>query len=313
MLTRRKALGLIGASALAGPVAAQARLDYALVPQPVAPDVWMIEGATDHFSRDNGGAIVNVVLMKGQTGLIVIDTGPSRRYGEALARVARSLDLRGVSAVVNTHHHPDHFFGNQALTDAPILALGETRAAAAAEGDAFSDNMYRLLGDWMRGTEVVPPTRVLDAGIQTIDGRRVDVLPLGGHTVADLALVDLETGLLIAGDLVFHNRAPTTPNADVPRWLASLEALDAVSSTAVLPGHGRVDRAGVAIAQTRDYLSWLDGTLRMAARDGLDMVEIMQKPLPGTYATMGAQPQEFERSVAHLFPAIERDELPRGN
>ena len=313
MLTRRRALGLAAGAVLAPRAMAQARHVYDLRPQQVGDGVWMIEGVPEYFTQANGGAIVNVTLLRGETGVIVVDSGPSLRYGEALARVVRQIDLRGVSAVVNTHHHPDHFFGNQVFADKPIWSLGETLSAAEIEGPAFSDNMYRLLGDWMRGTEVIAPNRVLEGGPVKIDGRQLTALPLGGHTVADLALLDTATGSLITGDLAFLDRAPTTPSADLARWQAALDALDRVGAAQVIPGHGPLDRAGRAIAQTRDYLVWLDTTLQQAARDGRDMVEIMTDPLPDEYARMGAQPQEFERSVAHLFPGIERQELPRGN
>lgn len=313
MLTRRTILGALAALPLAPRAFAQARLSYDLVAKPLADGIWMVEGATDHFSMQNGGAIVNITLIKGDSGLILIDTGSSRRYGEALVTLARSLDIRGISTVVNTHHHPDHFFGNQIFAGTPILALGETRQAALAEGEGFADNMYRILGDWMRGTEVVPPTDVIAGGDIRLDGRDFLALPLGGHTAADLALLDRRTGTLIAGDLVFHNRAPTTPSADLPRWIASLDALDAQKPALLLPGHGPADPTGAAITQTRDYLRWLDTALRDGAQSGLDMVELMDTPLPERFATMGAQPQEYQRSVTHLFPGVELEELPRGN
>lgn len=273
----------------------------------------MIEGATEYFTKENGGAIVNLVLLQGKTGLIAVDTGPSLRYGTELARVAQQIDLRGVSAVVNTHHHPDHFFGNQVFADKPIFALGETQVAARRDGDAFSDAMYRLLGDWMRGTEVVPPSRVLEGGSVQIDGRAFQSMPMSGHTVADLALLDQSSGTLIAGDLAFLDRAPTTPSADLTKWKAALDALWALSSGQVIPGHGPLDASGASILQTRAYLDWLETTLRQAAREGLDMVEVMALPLPSEFAGMGAGQAEFQRSVAHLFPEIELQELPRAN
>lgn len=313
MPSRRQTLALMGAAAFVRPAQAARALTYDLSPVAVGNGVWMIEGAREYFSMENGGAIVNIALLQGQSGIIVVDTGSSLRYGEALRTLAEGLDFRGVSAVVNTHHHPDHFFGNQVFAQAPIYALGETIAAMQTDADAFSDNMYRLLGDWMRGTEPAIPRNVLMAGPVEIDGRRFTALPLAGHTVSDLALLDEETGTLIAGDLVFYERAPTTPHADLDLWRASLDTLAGLEPAAVLPGHGPLDRGGAAIAQTRDYLVWLEDSLRAAAAQGLDMVEIMQTPLPPEYAAMGAQPQEFERSVAHLFPEIERQVLPRAN
>ncbi|WP_425093009.1 quinoprotein relay system zinc metallohydrolase 1 [Tropicimonas sp. S265A] len=313
MPSRRQALALLSAAALVRPAQAARPLTYDLTPVAVGDGVWMIEGVRDYFSMENGGAIVNIALVQGDTGIIVVDTGSSLRYGEALKAVVEGLDFRGVSAVVNTHHHPDHFFGNQVFADVPLYALGETISAMQADADAFADNMYRLLGDWMRGTEPVIPRNVLMGGGVVLDGRSFTTLPLAGHTTADLALLDSQTGTLITGDLVFHDRAPTTPHADLAVWQEALGTLEQAQAASILPGHGPLDRTGAALAQTRAYLLWLDDTLRTAAATGLDMVEIMQAPLPAEYAAMGAQPQEFERSVAHLFPGIEREVLPRAN
>jgi quinoprotein relay system zinc metallohydrolase 1 len=313
LFSRRASLGLLASAALIRPARATARLAYDLRPQPVAKGVWMIEGSTDYFSMENGGAIVNIALLQGKTGLIVVDTGSSLRYGEALKGLADGLDLRGVSHVINTHHHPDHFFGNQVFADRPIHALGETILQADADADAFADSMYRILGDWMRGTDPVPPRNVISGGEVTIDGRAFLALPLSGHTAGDLALLDRETGILITGDLVFHDRAATTPSADLPVWHAALDTLEGTGAAAVLPGHGPLDRGNTAIPQTRAYLRWLESTLRNSAAEGLDMIEVMDIPLPPDFAKLGAEPQEFHRSVAHLYPAIEREVMPRAN
>lgn len=301
------------ATPLAGRSFAQSRLSYDLRPDLVTSGIWMIEGSTDYFSMQNGGAIVNCALLQGKSGLILVDSGPCRRYGEALNGIVLDLDLRGVSAVVNTHHHPDHYFGNQVFSDKPIYALGETVELEISEGDDLANNMYRLLGDWMRGTEPLPAKQALAPGEIIIDGRPFVALPLSGHTAADLALLDLETGTLITGDLAFLDRAPTTPHADLADWQKSLAELEALNAAVVLPGHGTIDRDKASLAQTGAYLTWLDQTLSDGANTGLDMVELMDTPLPPEFAAMGAQPEEFHRSVAHLFSDIERRELPRAN
>lgn len=320
--TRRHALGLMGTVGLAAAagipiprtaVAAAPRRVYDLVPVKVADGVWMIEGATDYFSDANGGAIVNCALIETATGLVIIDTGPSLRYGEALRDIAGQISPLGIAALFNTHHHPDHFFGNQVFSDKPIHALAGTKKLAEEEGDAFSDNMYRLLGDWMRGTEVIPPNQTLNISSISIGGRDFTLYPLEGHTGADLAILDRKTGILIAGDLAFLDRAPTTPHADVAKWRAALDDLAAIGAGAIIPGHGPLDTSGASLTQTRAYLDWLDATLRQAAAEGLSMVEIMAGEVPADYAAMGAMPDEFYRSVSHLYPDIERQILPLSN
>ncbi len=308
-VSRRSALGLIGAAALPRTVFAAPKT-YSLAPRQVARGLWMIEGTTEYFSDENGGAIVNCALLDTPDGLIIIDTGPSLRYGAELVRLARGLNPRGAAALVNTHHHPDHFFGNQAFEGVPIYALGETKVQAETHGDAFADNMYLILGDWMRGTEPRPPTNVILGDTLEIGGRVLEALPLSGHTEADLALLDRETGTLIAGDLAFLNRAPTTPSADLGLWRDSLDLLEGVEASGIIPGHGPLDQTGASLRQTRAYINWLDKTLRDAAARGFDMVEIMHFDMPPEFAAMGAMPAEFHRSVAHLYGDIERQVMP---
>ena len=309
--TRRGALGLIAAAATQ-PAWASPK-SYDLSPIQIANGLWMIEGSTEYFSDQNGGAIVNCALLETGDGLLIVDSGPSLRYGQELAKLARSLHPKGAAALVNTHHHPDHFFGNQAFDGVPIHALGETRAQAETHGDAFADNMYLILGDWMRGTEPRPPTEVIQGDTLSIGGRTLEVLPLAGHTEADLALFDSQTGTLIAGDLAFLNRAPTTPSADLTLWRQSLDLLEGVGAAGVIPGHGPLDRTGASLRQTRDYLNWLDRTLRDAAANGYSMVEIMGFELPEKFAGMGAMPEEFHRTVTHLYPGVERSVMPLAN
>jgi quinoprotein relay system zinc metallohydrolase 1 len=314
-LTRRAALGAAAgalAGALSAPRAFAAPRDpYALRPERVADGLWMIEGARETFSPANGGAICNVAILETDAGALVVETGVSRRHGEALRGLANALSPRGVAMAVVTHHHPDHAFGGQAFADAPVGALGDSIAAFDEQAGSYAEALYRMVGDAMRGTEPMPPTRALTGGALTVGGRELALLPLGGHTGADLALLDRRTGTLLAGDLAFLDRGPATPDADLGRWRASLSDLDALGAGGILPGHGPFDRTGESLRQTRAYLDWLEATLTAAAEAGLSMAEAAALPLPTAFAAQGAQPQEFVRSVSHLYPALERAALPK--
>ncbi|KAK0349686.1 hypothetical protein LTR94_032089, partial [Friedmanniomyces endolithicus] len=157
--------------------------------------------------------------------------------------------------------------------------------------------MYRLLGDWMRGTDLVLPSKVIGQGDEDFGGRTLRLLALSGHSGADLALLDSQTGLLLGGDLIFHDRAPSTPTADLAKWRGSLDQLKALPHKGVLPGHGPFDAGGMAaIDQTRDWIGWLEATLTQAVRDGLDMVEAGELPIPDRFATMAAARYELQRS-----------------
>ncbi|WEN42943.1 Hydroxyacylglutathione hydrolase [Thauera sp. GDN1] len=282
------------------------RFDYRLEPREIAPGAYVIVGLTEDFSFTNGGNIANAGFLVGTEGVIVIDTGSSKRYGEQMLAAIRRVTPLPVVLTLNTHHHPDHFLGNQAFPPATLAALPETIAAIRSEGEAFNANMYRLNGDWMLDTEVVVPARAVEPGRQRIGGRDVELLALGGHTVADLALVDHDTGTVFAADLVFNGRAPTTPHADIARWLAALDALERLPAQRWVPGHGEVVTDTAPLRQTRDYLAWLQRTIRQSAEDGLDMSEVFATPIPARFAALALVENEFRRSVAHLFPAAEQ-------
>lgn len=288
--------------------------DYGLVARKVAQDVYVFVGRTEDFTMSNGGNIVNSGFIVAPDGVIVIDTGSSLRYGQQMRRaIAATAGRKPVVLTINTHHHPDHFLGNQAFVDGPIAALPETRLGIASEGNVFAENLFRLTGDWMKGTEVAAPTQTLTPGVAEVAGRRLRLIGLGGHAGADLAIYDEVSGVLFAGDLVFNGRAPTTPHAEIATWLTALEKLEAVSGepgfTAMVPGHGDIARDAAPIRQTRAWLSWLQGSMREAARAGLDMNEVLARPLPREFADLPVAASEYRRSVGHLFPAAEQEAL----
>jgi len=311
---RTLALGLgCGCAACGFGGAARARLlDYELAASEIATNSWAVLGATEWFDETNGGNIVNAAFIEVPDGVVVIDTGPSRRYGEAFrALIERTVPGKPILRVYNTHHHPDHFLGNQAFDPATIASSPGVIANIVAEGDAFADNMYRLLGDWMRGTAPVAPTLALESAAEEVGGRGFTLHHLAGHTSADLVVRDEETGVLYAGDLAFLYRAPTTPHADIPVWRDALASLAALDRSTILPGHGPDDRSGESLEQTGDWLDWLDGTLRDAVDEGLTMNEAMLQPIPDRFAALGVARTEFERSVVHLYPALEDALFPR--
>lgn len=308
MMTRRAVIGGALAAGLVTPARAQPR-SYGLTPHQVAPGIWMIEGRREVFSRQNGGNIVNVALLETAAGAVVVDSGATAAMGAEL-RAFADQRLGGVLATINTHQHPDHWFGNAALADRPLLALPQTAALCAQFAPDYAAGLYAILGAWMTGTEARPPQGELAAGPLDLGGRKLRLIAASGHSAADLAVLDLATGTLIAGDLVFLDRAPSLPDADFAAWLAALDQLQGLGAAAVVPGHGPVHRQGQGIAQTRAYLTATRDRLDLAADMGLTPIETMSAgPVP-EFAGLGANPQEYLRSVARRFADHERRALP---
>jgi quinoprotein relay system zinc metallohydrolase 1 len=216
-----------------------------------------------------------------------------------------------VVAVIHLNLHPDYFLGNQAFADVPRRATAATRAGMALEAKGYEDNLYRLCGDWMAGTEALLPDETLMPGTFRIGEREIELREYRGHTQSDLVLIDRTSGTMFAGGLVFVQRIPTTPHAQIGAWQQSLQSLSAQPARTLVPSHGPVRRDMAGIAQTQRYLQWLDQTFRASAEQGLDMNEVLRIDLPAEFSGWAAAGPEYIRNVAHLYPRYEQAVLGR--
>ncbi len=283
---------------------------YELKPQKIAEDTYVFMGAMENFSFDNHGAISNTAFIVTDDGVVVIDTGPSRLYGQAMRAAIGTVTDKPVAQVYITHAHPDHFLGNNAFDGVPIGALQGTVDAVRQIGGDLATNLYNLVGGAMRGTSAVVPTQVVKDGDSATFGKhKLQLIGAAGHTAADLMVFDTTTGVLFAGDIAFHDRAPTTPNADIDLWQKTLSATEKRGFKILVPGHGPVSDSAVPLEQTSDYLSWLITHFQDAAGKGESQAEVMFDPLPPRWAELAVEPGEYRRSVSHLYPAIEKHSL----
>lgn len=293
------------------------RLDYDLQPRQIAEGTWVIEGAVGDFSRTNGCNIINTAFVVTGAGVVVINTGPSRLYGEQQRRAIQRLTREPILRVLELNLHPDYFFGNQAWSDRPTQALQGSVAGMQAEGAAYAENLYRLCGDWMRDTESAPAREAIDPKALPmtlqLGHHRLELRRLHGHTGDDLVVLDHRTGVLFAGGLVFAERVPTTPHADFAAWQSSLDVLESWYASGafkqVVPSHGPVHAGLAGVQQTRDWLRWVTNLMQTSAERGLDLVEVLDTPVPERFARWAAQPAELHRSLTQWYPSFEQRAL----
>lgn len=289
-----------------------ARLDYKLAARALADNVYVVEGANADFTPANGCNIINTGFIVTGVGVLVINTGPSKLYGEQLRALIARTTREPIAQVLHLNLHPDYFLGNQAFADVPRRATAVTRAGMQRDVKSYEDNLYRLCGEWMKGTQALLPQQDIAPGPLRIGTREFELRELAGHTASDLVLIDKTSGVVFAGGLIFHQRLPTTPHAEPKRWLASLDALaPLVVERTVVPSHGPVHRGDTGLTPTRDYLRWLDQSFARWAKEGADVNDVLRAPMPAAFRVWAAYPAEYVRNVAHLWPRYEKEALGR--
>ena len=88
------------------PAASLATLNYGLKARALADGVYVVEGAVDDFSPTNGCNIINTGFISTGAGVLVINTGPSKRYGEQLRALIARTTAEPVVQVIHLNLHP---------------------------------------------------------------------------------------------------------------------------------------------------------------------------------------------------------------
>ncbi|HEX9179155.1 MAG TPA: MBL fold metallo-hydrolase, partial [Burkholderiales bacterium] len=215
------------------------------VPAPVevAPGVYMMQGARGEPDPANLGRIGNAGFIVGDSGVIAIDTGTSRRQGVALLEAIGRVTNQPVRLALITHARQEFVFGAAAYRERGIPVQMHRKAALlmAARCENCLKILRRTLGEEeMRGTAVFKPDRDFEEGmVLDVIGRPVRVL-YHGHSSGpgDIAVLDEKTGTLFAGGLLDNQRIPDIQDCDLEGWRNALAALRQAGARTAVPGHG---------------------------------------------------------------------------
>lgn len=200
-----------------------------LAPAQIATGVYAFIGANAEMTVENRGFVGNSGFLVGPTGVIVIDTGASRRHAQRMLAAIAKITDKPVVLVILTHAIQEFLFGNAAFEERgiPILAHTETAKLMRARCDQCLQTLRALLGEELEGTRLVLPGTQIDRGTPLeAGGRQIELLHFGwASTPGDLALLDRQSGALFTGGLVTEGRVPEIRDSDFDGWLRALDAL----------------------------------------------------------------------------------------
>jgi glyoxylase-like metal-dependent hydrolase (beta-lactamase superfamily II) len=252
------AIIVLALAALAPPLAAQT---------PPAPIV-KTEGLRQisphvQIIPDNSVPLVpNVGYVIGEKAVLVIDTGLGPRNGAAVYEVAKKLAGSKPLYLVTTHVHPEHDLGAQAFP-------------ATAKLIRSTDQVKDIAEFGLQLAEVFAKRSAINAELlKGADFRKADItferdddLDLGGvharlvamganHTAGDTIIWIESDRVLFAGDIAMRAQpAFASPHSSLKHWLASLDQLEALKPTIIVPSHGPTGEGVGFIAGYRAYLT----------------------------------------------------------
>lgn len=158
------------------------------------------------------GAGTNTYVVGGERSAVIIDPGPI--IAAHHDRIVESVGERRTMAVLVTHTHPDHAplanpLGSE--LDAPVLGFAP-------------------------GPDFVPSDLLSEGDLVDVDDETLEVLYTPGHSDDHICLLFEST--LFSGDHIIGGS--TVVVEDVRSYLASLERLQSVALSRLMPGHGPV-------------------------------------------------------------------------
>jgi quinoprotein relay system zinc metallohydrolase 2 len=243
----------------------------------IAPGVFVHQGQTALMTRDNIGDIANLGAIVGEEAIAVIDTGGSRVEGEAFLAALQQRSTKPIRYVVNTHVHPDHIFGNIAFVTSGAIFVGHKNLprALAARGPHYLASFEEAMGPLIDDVTLVPPSLLVDGETSLDLGGRKIVLRAWrtSHSDSDLSVLDPQSGVVFAGDLLFLRHVPVV-DGSLLGFLAIAEELRKIPATRVVPGHGPATAPWPqALDAQTTYLERLTRDLRAAIAKGATLAE----------------------------------------
>lgn len=255
-----RAAAVFSAAALLFSGIAAAEPAMGLKPVAVAPGVHAIVGPIGQRDGDNLGNNATFGVIETDAGIVLIDSGGSRRGAEALDKAIRNITDKPVVTVINTGGQDHRWLGNGYFRDkgARIYASEDAVADQKERMDMQFMVLTNLIGaEGLAGTEAVyAETAVNQDTTLTIGSTEIVLIPAGqAHTPGDMIVWLPKARIVFAGDVVFLDRLlGILPFSSSSGWLDAFERMEALDPAVVVPGHGSPAPLAKAQAQTRDYL-----------------------------------------------------------
>jgi len=272
------------AATMMGAASAQPAVDFAAAKieiLPVQGNVYMLVGP-----------VGNSTVQVGDDGVLIVDTQVAELSDKILAAI-RSLSKRPIRYVLNTHAHPDHTGGNEAIAQAgSTVAGGNVSGTIKDAGEGASVVAHENV--MLAMTKRKPPAAQHALPTDTFFVERKDLYFNGeavqmfhqpaAHTDGDSIVYFRKSDVISAGDVFITTTYPFIDEAaggSIEGIIAALNRIIEIAvpadrqegGTLIVPGHGRLcDEADVV--EYRDMLTIVRDRIKDMAAHGSTLEQV---------------------------------------
>jgi len=262
----------------------------------------LADGVYAAIHIDGGAAIGNAGIVDLGDRTLIYDAFIAPQAAEDLRIAAEALTGRPIDAVIDSHWHNDHVWGNQVFdAGTEIISTEETRRlfiATRGHGDYDSfmadaeanleatraqfqateeEGQRRQLALWIdyhqSVVEAKPTLQIRAPNLTFAEGlafhgtdRSAELIAfVGGHTESDAVLFLPQDGIAFMGDLLCIEHHPWLLDGNPSKFLHALETVLKLTPEKLVPGHGPVG--------TVDNLTLIMHYIRMLEEMASKMVE----------------------------------------
>jgi glyoxylase-like metal-dependent hydrolase (beta-lactamase superfamily II) len=253
-----------------------------LQPVKVTEKIWAIVGPLSNRTPENLGNNATFGVVITSEGLILVDSGGTRKGAEALHAVVKSISDKPVRYVINTGGQDHRWFGNDYFSRQGAKIIS-SEAAAVDHKQRFNDQVLRLtalIGDEnFAGTEArYADILFSDSYRLTLGDTSIELFHKGqAHTPGDSYVWIPDSSVVFSGDIVYVDRMLGIGEQSNSRsWVEVFEAMAALQPDVVIPGHGAPVSLEKAKKDSYDYLVALRERVAAFIDEGGDISEVSE-------------------------------------
>ncbi|WP_163513535.1 MBL fold metallo-hydrolase [Fodinicola acaciae] len=258
------------------------------------------DGVFAYVQPDGSWYVNNTGFVAGRSSVIAIDSCSTQRRTRAFQERIASVTPAPVTALVNTHHHGDHTYGNSEFGAIPVVAHENCRTEVLAFGFPGNTGIWDPV-DW-GDIRIAPPTLTFTDRVRMwSDDHPVEVTFVGqpAHTSNDSLVWLPDQEVLFCGDLLFNGGTPFLLMGSVKGAIEVLrEVVAPIPARVIVPGHGAPCDRGL-IETVTGYLEFVLATAGDGMAAGLTPLETARQTELGGYADW----LDRERIVGNLHRA----------